>query len=645
MELLSWIKIRCLLQVKLVLMFVVLQSISSYSQGFGDNLFFIEMNPEFYFSQQYSYDNAQNNHSFKHDKGPTSLFSPSIVSSYELIRSTTDWHFHNAISSHSGEYLAQMKDHKLIVGDPFKQENINILDLMDGLKDYEIEGVNSCYPFIGYNRHILNLNDSLLAFLECRNCVSHRHFNQMIRDSTDFYFRGKKVNQKALLIHGNYYQKLVPRLVRIHRDKSLELLDSAPYNIPIMEGFFAGTPILIKHADGKRWWILLPKAHSNSAAVFLTSYESIEYSHESYFPSIDPSNRDYQYTYRNYHSGKSCNVSPNGNFIAFYRYLNHIDFNSEISIYRFDRCSGKLGDLFTEYFTPIQQLSSSEMVDYPLWSNQHMSQINEDVKEMISEMYLAAQELNLNYGEDSLYWHSFAENIFFSNTEDQVIFRDPYRNFIRCKLNPNSDFVSSCEVVNDLIIKNTILNKPSDEDQQTGRWNSLIQLPNSNLLLTNTIYYENLHFEEEHSIVEFNSNRQLSPSIRSLYYQPPTNASYVSHLLPLTRSSLISPIHYRMPPLERDCDFTEPDQPQFTLYPNPSPGQFYIQSTDANIYFQSLEVFSMSGIKVYNKVLNPEQTYSEIHGDISYVPPGIYIVVLRDIFGATKFTSKFVKVE
>lgn len=639
MELLSLIKIRYLLPVRLVLMLLILHPVNVYSQGFGDNLFFFNINSDRFITQHYSYDSFNDKHMFQYNAGSSLLFNPSLISNMERFPN-----YFNTISTNTGEYLTNSSENLLILGNPLNNEDISFLNFTNELNDNDLEGVASCFPFIGNRRFIINLNDSLFAYLECRDCVSHIHFRNMIRDSTEYYFRGNRVNQEALLVYGNYYERLVPRLVRIHSDRTLEIINDTPEDMASIEGVFSGFPILVKHSDGERWWIVLPRANTNAAAVFLTSHESIHYSHETFFPAIDPKRRDYQYTYRNYHGSENCDVSPNGNFLAFYRYINHAVYNAEVSIYRFDRCTGNLGDMFTEYFIPIQQFSSTKQVIYPLWTNKNMSSTNININNMISNMIVTSQNLNLNYGEDSLHWNTFNENIFFSNSEEQVIFRDPYRNFIRCMLRQNGDFSSSCEVINDLVVSNTILHKALDSVKQVERWNILVQLPNSDLLFTSNIRYKNFQNEEQHSIVKFNSNPHQNPTISSLYHQTLPNNSGLSYMLPYSSPSLTS-IHYRMPALEKDCDFTKPDQLQFTLYPNPSPGLFYIQSTDANIYFQSLEVFSMSGFKVYNKVLDPEQAYTEIHGDISHAPAGIYIVVLRDIFGATKFTNKFVKVE
>ena len=521
-----------------------------------------------------------------------------------------------------------------------------MIDLFDDLDDKSKEDLKSCWVLDGNTSLKVNLNDSLFIFLNTNNCVWYQHFgsNSMIRDSAEYYFRGKKVNQQALLTNGGYYETLVPKLWRVRSDNSLELMEKSLSDQLIIEGMFTSIPILVKHSDGKRWWILLPRANSTQAAVYLTSHESLEYSHESYYPSISPSPQDYQYTFRNYLEGDICSVSPLGNYLAFYRYINHADYNGELSVYQFDRCTGKIGTLFAQYFIPIQKLESTKQLMHPILTYKDRVMRDERIEKMISSMVLVAREIGLNHSIDSLQWYSYEREIFFSPKEDQIIFKDPNLNYIHCKLSQNGDFGSSCRVLNDTFIKNSIFRKEFDETNQV-RWSDLTQLPNFDLLLSNYINHKsNNTIEEEHVAIKFSANPNQNPTFSSLLQERRLVGEPWMHHFQPTQSHPMYPIHYRMPPLARDCISVIPDEPKFKLFPNPTSGQFYIESNDKDIYFQSLEIYSMSGIKVHERALDPRQVYQEINEDISNVPQGLYIVLLRDIFGSARFRGKLVKI-
>lgn len=641
--------ISCLFKLKLLLFFF---PIISVGQGFGDNLFIFTMNSTQYIYYHYDFDSDKNKHLFKHDYGSITYLTPTFISNYlqygDYLYRYGLFDDGSAVSSKSGNYLASMNSHRIVVGNPLIEDEITVLDLFDKLSSEDQEALNSCYPYTGYMIPFINLNDSLIALLDYRDCISFVHYDNFIRDSIDFYFRGDKVNQKALLTYGNYYKKIVPRFLRITKDNKLILLEDNKENNDHIEGFFSGHPILVKHADGIRWWVLLPRANMDSAAVYLTSHESIHYSHESFFPAIDPSYQKYQYTYKNYMSGENWLVSPKGNFLSTYRYINHPDYNAEILLYHFDRCSGLVDGLYTHFLTPRQYLANTKKVSYPLWTDEYTSgYIVSSIDEMVHEMYLSAEVLDLNYVHDSLYFSDFDDKIFFSNSEKQVIFKDPYKNVVLCRLNSNGDFSSSCEIINDLIIENSIFKKALIERSQRDL--VVTQLPNSDLLLTYmTVYDENRYTDRELSVLKFSPNLGANPTFQKLYVRDQASGfgnNFFLELYETVPSGITSPVHYRMPPLERDCGTEEPMPSSYNLFPNPSSGLFYIDNLDVEGNYSNLEVHAFDGRLVKTQTLDPSLSYSEISIDITHLPSGLYVVLLNDVFGVTQFKGKLVKVE
>jgi hypothetical protein len=65
--------------------------------------------------------------------------------------------------------------------------------------------------------------------------------------------------------------------------------------------------------------------------------------------------------------------------------------------------------------------------------------------------------------------------------------------------------------------------------------------------------------------------------------------------------------------------------PEIKIYPNPSKGQFNIDFINNKILAE-IYVFNIQGMKVYQTSCK-EQSHKEL--DISYLPPGMYLIVIK----------------
>jgi len=80
-----------------------------------------------------------------------------------------------------------------------------------------------------------------------------------------------------------------------------------------------------KHANGRDWWLVVPKGFVGAYHVFLVSPAGVQYQSTQYIGSrIDFG---------------QCAFSPDGNHYGFY------DFNDQVEIFHFDRCTG----VFSKY--------------------------------------------------------------------------------------------------------------------------------------------------------------------------------------------------------------------------------------------------------------------------------------------------------
>ena len=86
-------------------------------------------------------------------------------------------------------------------------------------------------------------------------------------------------------------------------------------------------------------------------------------------------------------------------------------------------------------------------------------------------------------------------------------------------------------------------------------------------------------------------------------------------------------------------DFT-PLQAWINLYPNPSDGQFVLESMDLSQDLEVLEVYDQIGKKVYSTIWSHDTSKLELNLDNS--PPGMYYALVRDSQGRAVYSEKFV---
>ena len=179
-------------------------------------------------------------------------------------------------------------------------------------------------------KYIANSNDELIENGNGMNPgevnprVQGIQFLPGITDSINYYFNLSSVydNQYGTLVNELYYSEinhtdLFPSGIVVQKNKLL-----------LKDTLAKGKLISITHANGRDWWIIIPKFISNGYFTFLLSQSGVE---GPFFQQIGKvmTERD--------NSGQAV-FSPDGS-----KYIRY-DIDNDLNIFDFDRCSGILSN-------------------------------------------------------------------------------------------------------------------------------------------------------------------------------------------------------------------------------------------------------------------------------------------------------------
>ncbi len=164
----------------------------------------------------------------------------------------------------------------------------------------------------------------------------------------------------------SYSDGLYLTKVRRNADHRLYILPEEKHILLVDDLFQFADLIPCKHANGKDWWIIAPKAlNSKASRLLIKSDGSIELLGDIEFSD----------NYWRVRSMTSCKMSPDGSMLARFFMRPNVLFDNLLELFHFDRCEGTVERFFldsiplTHRFTSYGDIEFSESGRYVYIAN------------------------------------------------------------------------------------------------------------------------------------------------------------------------------------------------------------------------------------------------------------------------------------
>jgi hypothetical protein len=155
------------------------------------------------------------------------------------------------------------------------------------------------------------------------NIISIPHPNQ----ANKYYIFHQGVSYNSLL--SGFSEKLYYTLIDMNANGGLGRVEQKNQTLLEDDSICGGQLEIVKHGNGRDWWLIQPMGYSNGYHIFLITGNSIMYHHKQYIGNTHLDNSDWLGQAMFSHQGD--------------KYFRH-DNKNDLDIFDFDRCSGLLSN-------------------------------------------------------------------------------------------------------------------------------------------------------------------------------------------------------------------------------------------------------------------------------------------------------------